>query len=119
MPTSTGLYSGSRVWSLLPTPRGLLAGTDSGIYRWEGANARFVPLPSPTDCQVVTALACAPNNPDVILAGSQPAALYRSADGGASWTKLDVGMKPHVSSGFQDNTALAALQGASRPPARH
>lgn len=119
MPTSTGLYSGSRVWSLLSTPRGLLAGTDSGIYRWDQANARFIPLPSPTDCQVVTALACGPDNPDVILAGTQPAALYRSTDGGASWTKLDVGMKPHVSSGFQDNAALAAQQGANRPPARH
>ena len=47
MPTSTGLYSGSRVWSLLPTPRGLLAGTDSGIYRWDRANARFIPAQRP------------------------------------------------------------------------
>ncbi len=33
IPTGTGLYSGSRVWALLATPKGMLIGTDSGIYR--------------------------------------------------------------------------------------
>ena len=47
MPSSTGLYSGSRVWSLLNTPKGMLAGTDSGIYRWDPTNNQFLPLPSP------------------------------------------------------------------------
>ena len=75
MPSTTGLYSGSRVWALLPTRRGLLAGTDSGIYCWDPDSNFWIPLPSPIDCQVITALASAPNNPDVLLAGSQPGAI--------------------------------------------
>jgi photosystem II stability/assembly factor-like uncharacterized protein len=119
MPSDTGLYSGSRVWSLLQTPRGILAGTDSGIYRWDAAASRWVPLPSPTDCQLVTALATAPDNPDVILAGTQPAALYRSEDGAQSWTRLDVPIKPFVSSGFREDPAFARANFGNRPPARH
>ena len=117
LPSSTGLYSGSRVWSLLNTPRGLLAGTDSGIYRWNEISKQFVPLPSPVDCQLVTALACAPNDPDVLLAGTQPAAIYRSENGGRSWEKLDVPIKPYVSSGFREDPALATA--SDRPVARH
>jgi photosystem II stability/assembly factor-like uncharacterized protein len=116
MPSGTGLYSGSRVWSLLSTPKGLLAGTDSGIYRWAPANNQWMPLPSPTDCQMITALACAPDNPDVLLAGAQPGALYRSEDNGQSWNKLDVSIAPHVSSGFGENAAFAR---GDRPLARH
>lgn len=56
MPTSSALYSGSRVWSLLETPLGLMAGSDSGIYRWNPADSRWIGLPSPTDVQVITAL---------------------------------------------------------------
>ena len=45
---------------------------------------------------LVTALAYAPDNPDIILAGTQPAGLYRSEDGGESWRKLEVPMKPYA-----------------------
>ena len=120
MPTSTGLYSGSRVWSLLETPRGLMAGTDSGIYLWDAAGARWTGLTSPNAVQMVTALAVSPGNPDVILAGAQPGALYRSEDAGRSWTKLDVSIKPYVSSGFfEDPRSIAAGTRAERPEARH
>ena len=119
MPSSTGLYSGSRAWSLLRTPRGVLTGTDSGIYRWDAVSSQWAPLPSPTDCQLVTALACAPDNPEVILAGTQPAALYRSEDGAQSWTKLDVPIKPFVSSGFREDPAFSGANSGKRPVARH
>ena len=119
MPSSTGLYSGSRAWSLLRTPRGVLTGTDSGIYRWDAVSSQWAPLPSPTDCQLVTALACAPDNPEVILAGTQPAALYRSEDGAQSWAKLDVPIKPFVSSGFREDPAFSGANSGKRPVARH
>ncbi len=117
MPTSTGLYSGSRVWAFAESPKGLLIGTDSGIYRWEPQTSKFVPLPAPTDCQVVTALAVKPDNPDVILAGTQPGAIYRSEDGGENWVNLNLPFKPHVSSGFRDDPVMAAKP--NRPIARH
>ena len=117
MPTSTGLYSGSRVWAFAETQKGLLIGTDSGIYRWDVPTSKFVALPAPTDCQMVTALAIAPGNPDIILAGTQPGAIYRSQDGGQSWINLNLPIKPHVSSGFRESPAMAAKP--DRPIARH
>src|SRR5262245_50081695 len=120
MPTSTALYSGSRVWALLETPAGLLAGTDSGIYRWDAGNSRWLGLPSPRDVQLVTALAMSPADPAIILAGTQPGALYRSEDAGQSWTNLGVPIKPHVSTGFyEDPKSIAAAARVDRPPARH
>jgi photosystem II stability/assembly factor-like uncharacterized protein len=120
MPTSTALYSGSRVWALLETPAGLMAGTDSGIYGWDSANSRWVGLPSPKDVQIVTALTISPADPKVILAGTQPGALFRSEDGGQSWKNLNVPIKPHVSTGFfEDPKSIVAGVQVDRPPARH
>lgn len=120
MPTSTALYSGSRVWSLLETPRGLMAGSDSGIYRWDATESRWIGLPSPTDVQLVTALAMSPFDPSILLAGTQPGAVYRSEDGGQSWKNLHVPMKPFVSTGFfEDPKSIVANTKASRPAAQH
>jgi photosystem II stability/assembly factor-like uncharacterized protein len=120
MPTSTALYSGSRVWALLETPSGLMAGTDSGVYRWDAGNSQWLGLPSPRDVQVVTALAMSPADPKVILAGTQPGALFRSEDAGQSWKNLSVPIKPYVSTGFyEDPKSVTTRAQVDRPPARH
>jgi photosystem II stability/assembly factor-like uncharacterized protein len=49
---------------------------------------------------IVTALACAPDHPETIIAGAQPAGLYRSEDDGKSWQKLSVPMKPYALTGY-------------------
>jgi photosystem II stability/assembly factor-like uncharacterized protein len=103
MPSSTGMYSGSQVWSLAvhPTVPGvLLAGTDSGVYRLDQAAQRWTHLPSPMDDMLVTALAFSPDDPHIILAGTQPSGLFRSDDAGETWTAIETGMKPFVASGF-------------------
>jgi len=120
MPTSTAMYSGSRVWSLLETPTGLMAGSDSGIYRWDSTNGRWIGLPSPTDVQLVTALAISPFDPNILLAGTQPGGIYRSEDGGRAWTNLQVPIKPFVSTGFfEDPKSIASRAKANRPAAQH
>ena len=66
MPSSTGMYSGSQVWSLAvhPSEPGvLLAGTDSGVYRLNQATQGWTHLPSPMDDMLVTALAFSPEDP--------------------------------------------------------
>lgn len=120
MPSSTAMYSGSRVWTLLETPTGLMAGTDSGIYRWDSTNSRWIGLPSPTSVQLVTALAISPFDQNILLAGTQPGGIYRSEDGGRSWTKLDVPIKPFADTGFfEDPHSIIAEAKVSRPAAQH
>jgi photosystem II stability/assembly factor-like uncharacterized protein len=75
--------------------------------------------------QIVTALAMSPANPNVMLAGTQPGALFRSEDAGQSWKNLGVPIKPYVSTGFfEDPKSIAAgaqvnRPQVNRPPARH
>ena len=103
MPSSTGMYSGSQVWSLAvqsASPGVLLAGTDIGVYRLDQATQRWTHLPSPMDDMLVTALAFSAADPRIILAGTQPAAVLASSDAGETWTLIETGMKPFVASGF-------------------
>jgi photosystem II stability/assembly factor-like uncharacterized protein len=108
MGSGMGMYSGSQVWALAPNlaaPGELLAGTDTGLYRLDRAATRWSRIASPMDNIQITAIACSPHNPAVMICGTQPAALYRSEDAGRSWTKLDVPMKPFATIGFAGTIA--------------
>ncbi|HEY7713472.1 MAG TPA: hypothetical protein VIE90_03155 [Candidatus Binatia bacterium] len=104
MSTGTGMYSGSQVWALAlhpSLPHVLLAGTNTGVYRLDQQEENWTHMASPMDdAMLVTALAYAPDNPDIILAGTQPAGLYRSEDAGRSWRNLSVPMKPYALTGY-------------------
>lgn len=104
MSTGSGMYSGSQVWALALHPSSsqtLLAGTNSGVYRLDQKEENWTHVPSPMDdAMLVTALAYAPDNPNVIMAGTQPAGLYRSEDGGQSWCNLAVPLKPYALTGY-------------------
>ncbi len=122
MPSGAGMYSGSHVWALATHPKlpgQLLAGTDSGIYRLDQKQGQWSHLPSPMDDGLVTAIAFDPDDPDVILAGTQPAALYRSEDAGRSWQHLDVPISPYVSSGFYAGDGAANATAAEPSAVKH
>jgi photosystem II stability/assembly factor-like uncharacterized protein len=104
MPSGTNLYSGSQVWALASHPAApsqVYAGTDSGLHRFDRAAGQWTHLPSPMDGErLVTAIALAPDDPQTIVAGTQPSAIYRSADGGRSWTRIETAMRRFTTSGF-------------------
>ena len=89
--SESGLYLEARVWALSShpdAPEHLYAGTDSGIYRWDKETQQWSHLSSPMDSLSIWSLAQAPHDPRLILAGTQPAALYLSKNSGESWEKL-------------------------------
>ena len=94
MSSRTGMYSGYQIWALASDPSDLnilLAGTNGGLFRLDRKQKQWTHLPSPLDKRFkITAIAFSPQNPDVIIAGTQFAALYRSEDHGQTWRQLDV-----------------------------
>jgi photosystem II stability/assembly factor-like uncharacterized protein len=86
----SGMYLEARVWCFGAHPAApghLFAGTDMGLYRWDEATARWAAVSSPM--ADVWALAVDPDDADVLIAGTRPAAFWRSADAGQSWTRLE------------------------------
>ena len=86
-----GIYNESRCWCVslhAARPGEVLSGTDQGIYRWSSIEQRWNYLPSPLDALQVVQIAQAPGDPDFIIAGTRPAALFRSFDGGKNWQRL-------------------------------
>jgi len=97
-PIDAGLYLECRVFSLTSQPAGgssVLAGTDQGVYRWHAAEKRWEHLPSVLDALPIWSLVQSPHDRNVMLAGTRPAALYRSEDAGKSWTRLPVEFATH------------------------
>jgi photosystem II stability/assembly factor-like uncharacterized protein len=87
----TGLWSESRVFGFAVHPRKartVLAGADDGIYLSEDGGEHFEHLDSPMNQLHVWKVAFDPADPEIIFAGTRPAALFRSADGGRHWEKL-------------------------------
>ena len=86
-----GLWSESRVFGLTvhPTePRTIFAGADDGLYKSDDGGQSFAHVDSPMNGLDVWKIAVDPNNPDILFAGTRPAALFRSKDGGRNWQEL-------------------------------
>jgi len=87
----SGLYLEARVWAFSShpdQPSSLHAGTDEGVYRWDEHTARWQLI-----CATlgdVWAVVHDPRDPAMLYAGTRPAALYRSQDGGITWHELEV-----------------------------
>jgi photosystem II stability/assembly factor-like uncharacterized protein len=88
-----GLYMEARVWALTSQPAWgtrIFAGTDRGIYRWHGTTRTWEHIDSPLDGLSTYAIAQSPHDPDLVLAGTHPARMFRSRDGGRTWHPLSV-----------------------------
>ena len=86
-----GLGNESRIFALSVhpgEPRTVFAGANDGIYKSLDGGQSFERLQSPMNRTDVWRIAIDPVDPDIIFAGTRPAALFRSKDGGAHWQKL-------------------------------
>ncbi len=91
----SGLSGESRVYGLAVDPhqpRTVFAGAEDGIYRSGDGGQSFERLDSPMGAMDVWKIAFDPADADTIFAGTRPAALFRSKDGGRCWTQLAVDM---------------------------
>ena len=85
----SGMYLEARVWSIsshAAVPAVLFAGADEGLFRWEERTARWTLLAS--QLGDVWSVLQAPTDPQTLYAGTRPAALFRSTDGGSTWEEL-------------------------------
>ncbi len=69
----------------------MLSGADLGVYRWNPAAARWNHVPSPMDGLHILQMAQAPDDADIVFAGTRPAEIFRSLDGGLTWQRCRLG----------------------------
>src|SRR5262249_56951149 len=84
-------WSESRVFGFAvhpKQPRTVLAGADDGVYQSEDGGEHFERLDSPMNALHVWKVTYDPSDPNTIFAGTRPAALYRTTNGGRHWEKL-------------------------------
>lgn len=96
--------SGERVENLLLVPSeppALFAGTlRGGLFKhvaddqWTEVNDDLILVDG--ELPELTALAADPSNPQTLYLGTFPLGVYRSTDGGASWSDLNAGLPPNL-----------------------
>ena len=90
-----GIGNEARIYGLAvhpQEPRTMYAGADDGIYKSTDGGRSFEHIDSPMNKMDVWKIAFDPVEPDTIFAGTRPAALFRSRDGGRQWQQLRVDM---------------------------
>jgi photosystem II stability/assembly factor-like uncharacterized protein len=86
---SAGLPAGVEARCLAIAPGGALyVGTQSGPYRSDDAGESWRALPLPGKEQLVWSILLDPGDAGTIYVGTQHTTMYRSRDGGRSWTEL-------------------------------
>src|SRR5437660_10531907 len=74
-------------------PRILYLGTEQGLFRSDDGADRWSRVQSPLDGLQIWSILISPAAPDVILVGTCPSRVFRSGDGGRSWSEADVRMR--------------------------
>ena len=92
----------SRIQALVAHPtqaQTVFAAGDTGLFVSHDGGARWERLSPDGAVPTIWSLAVDPVNPQVLFAGTRPAAVYRSRDGGRQWQKLAIDIAPECSIG--------------------
>jgi photosystem II stability/assembly factor-like uncharacterized protein len=92
----------SRIQALVvhPTePHSVLAGGDTGLFASDNGGAKWERIGSQGNVPTIWSLAVDPIDPRILFAGTRPAGVYRSRDGGQRWEQLSVDIARECSIG--------------------
>jgi photosystem II stability/assembly factor-like uncharacterized protein len=92
---SDGMFVECHVRALVVDPRDdrtLWLGSEQGLFKSSDGADNWQRVESPLNGLQIWSIVLLPQRPDVILAGTCPSRLFRSEDGGRTWTEPAVGM---------------------------
>lgn len=72
----------------------LYLGTEQGLYRSDDGADNWRRVESPLSGLQIWSILLLPTTPDVILVGTCPSRIFRSPDGGRTWSEADVRIRP-------------------------
>src|SRR6516165_3832294 len=90
-----GMFVECHVRALAVHPRQpltLYLGTEQGLFRSADGAGNWARVESPLNGLQIWSVLLLPSDPDVILVGTCPSRLFRSEDGGRSWSEAPVRM---------------------------
>lgn len=99
----------SRIQALAAHPKKaqtVFAGGDTGLFVTHDGGGRWERVGDADALPTIWSLAVDPVDPDILFAGTRPAGVFRSRDGGRHWEKLAVDIAPECSIGIPFVTGL-------------
>ena len=102
-------FEGDDVRAIVPAGRLFYAAVSGhGVWRSEDQGRTWQQMTGPLDGHIIRSLAVSPRDPELLYAGTQPAALHVSRDGGANWEELTEFRVLGVREGWKDAGTGAA-----------
>ncbi len=109
------LNSRTQALAVHPTqPHTIFAGGDTGLFVSDNSGAKWERIGAQGDLPTIWSLAVDPIDPRILFAGTRPAGVYRSRDGGQRWEKLSADIAQECSIGTPFVTSVMVDPGDHR-----